>query len=96
MSFYRETRQQRPWKAKRCRWCDEVCKPGEPRVAVAGMWEGDFFTDHFHTECNEACKKWVWELSDGEFPEEIMQRGGLLTKEEAEYQKIELIKTNNK
>lgn len=84
MSFYNETMQKNPRKPKRCRWCEQACLSGEPRYVVAGMWEGDFFTDHFHPECNEACRKWVWEMSDGEYPEERMQRGGLLTQEKAD------------
>lgn len=96
MSFYRETLQTRPRKAKRCQWCDEVCLPGERRFVVAGIWEGDFFTAHFHPECHpeyhpecqKACHDYIWQASyDGEYPEEPMERGGQRMKWEIEEQK---------
>lgn len=84
MSFYFETPQKRPRKAKQCRWCEEMCPPGKPRVVVGGIWEGDFFLFHFHPECMGVFEMWTFRCSDGWYPEETMQRGGLMTKEEAE------------
>ena len=66
-----------PRKAKRCYWCFEVCPVGEPRLAISGYWE-DFFSDHWHLECNKAREEWqaLYPKAYGDFPDfGEMQRG---------------------
>ncbi len=74
----------KPRKRKHCYWCNEWCEIGEPRVNISGMFEGDFFHDHYHPECKEAWSQW-WKVNwrDGEGPEEgSMIRGSVELKEE--------------
>ncbi len=79
MSFQSETKVTKPIKAKRCYWCGEICEIGQPRVIIAGKWEGDFFNAHYHPECSRANSDW-WRKNPTEYegPEcQSMKRGSL-------------------
>lgn len=58
MSFFRE----RPVKSCRkecsCYWCGIHIMPGESKVQTSAIWEGDFQTNDFHPECNDARNTW--------------------------------------
>lgn len=37
-----------------CAWCGERINIGDRSVNITSVWEGDFFNDHLHPECNLA------------------------------------------
>ena len=79
MSFESKSIVKNPVKQKRCYWCGEWCEIGQPRVNTAGVWDGDFYSNQYHPECNDARSKW-WSLNRMEYfsPEEgTMIRGSL-------------------
>lgn len=39
-------------KPHRCAWCREVITAGETAVFRKGRYEGDFFSEHLHPECD--------------------------------------------
>ncbi len=84
MSFYTTRHVKKTRKLCKCEWCWEPINPGEPSVYVSGVWEGDFSTQRYHPECNEAITKWYSKHMEwGEpMPEERMQRGGIELYEE--------------
>ena len=41
-------------KPHRCTWCGEWMFPGERAVYRAGVYDGDFFSEHWHNECLDA------------------------------------------
>ena len=88
MSFFSERRVNKPRKAKQCYWCCELCPPGEPKLVLSGVWQGDFFSDSWHIECNAARE--IWQANNRD-EEELpwmgeMQRGKPLSREELEVQ----------
>lgn len=54
MSFYREA----PIKAIRnprpCLACGQRIGRGEPALGCSGIWEGDFWSGTYHTDCRKA------------------------------------------
>ena len=83
MSFQTKTQVSTPRTRKRCYWCGEWCDIGQPRVVIAGKWEGDFFTSVYHPGCSAGRSEW-WRLNKMEYegPEEhSMQRGSHRPKE---------------
>jgi hypothetical protein len=58
-------------------------------MTVSGVWEGDFFSDSWHIECNTARREWQEKYPEacGEWPEQgDMQRGSIKHKDELEAQ----------
>jgi hypothetical protein len=88
MSFWSERRVKKPRKAKHCYWCGEACLAGEPKLVVSGVWDGEFFSDSWHPECNAAREAWqVQNKGEEELPwEGEMQRGKPISREELEVQ----------
>ena len=86
MSFYRETPVNRTRRICRCCWCEEAIEAGQPSIYIAGIFEGDFFTDRMHPECKTAATRWYDENDCwGEpWPCEAMNRGGIQPKGEKE------------
>lgn len=66
MSFFFERRVNKPRKAKQCYWCCELCPTDEPKIVLSGVWQGDFFSDSWHLECNAARRTWQDENRDAE------------------------------
>ena len=61
-------------KAHRCVWCGEQIDAGETAHYRSGVYQGDFFSEHWHSEC------WIAMLNsdlgyEGEFYPEEQQRG---------------------
>lgn len=52
-------------KPKRCDYCGQWCKAGNPAVRQTGVWEGDFYSVLMHSECWRAWRYW-WRLNPGE------------------------------
>ena len=75
MSFCNVARIKSCRKKKPCQWCVEHIEVGHPKVYVAAVWEGDFFTSHFHPECWEALRVWQDKTKEEYWPEEPMKRG---------------------
>lgn len=42
-----------------CAWCAETISKGAPAIYRAGVFDGDFLSDHFHPECWDACGRFV-------------------------------------
>ena len=78
MDFQNERIIKKPRKQKRCYWCNEWCEIGQERVNITGVWDSDFFSNHYHPECLQANRDW-FELPEnkGEYenPECRMERG---------------------
>lgn len=64
MSFQNSRKVKSCKKAKRCDWCDEWIKVGESKIFLAHVFDGDFYTSHFHPECYESAQKWWDENRD--------------------------------
>lgn len=60
-------------KAARCVWCNEVIEVGTPYTRQVGVYEGDFFTQKFHPECEAASTRFFAEnpTEDGFDPGEF-------------------------
>jgi hypothetical protein len=85
MSFESRTNIKSCRKPKRCYWCGEWIEAGEPCVARAGVWEGDFYSDRVHPECDKATGDWWKTFGKHEYegPEEgSMKRGSTEPKHE--------------
>lgn len=55
----------RPRKTKRCSWCGEPCPAGEPRVAYACLFDGDFTSGALHAECLAAAERYDDPMREG-------------------------------
>ena len=75
MSFCNVTEVKACRKKKRCQWCVELIEVGQPKIYVSAIWEGDFFTSHFHPECWKALDEWQDRTKEEEWPEGPMKRG---------------------
>jgi hypothetical protein len=86
VSFWSERRVEKPRKAKWCYWCGEMCPPREPKLVVSGVWNGEFFSDSWHLECNAAREAWqAQNRGEEELPwEGEMRRGGTVPKYDVE------------
>lgn len=79
MSFHNVVSVKATSRNRKCDWCWEPIKKGEPSCATSGIFEGDFYQGRYHPECYEAAGKW-YEVNRcwGEaMPEERMNRGGI-------------------
>lgn len=61
MSFYRVTKVKASRKPRRCYWCGEWCRKGEPKVATALVYDGDFCAANWHPECHKVSEEWARE-----------------------------------
>lgn len=52
--FYSTTTIRATRKRHVCEHCLTAIAIGSPATRQAGMWDGDFFSDHVHPECQEA------------------------------------------
>lgn len=41
-------------KRHRCGWCSKIIDAGSTASYAAGIFDGDFWADHYHPECQEA------------------------------------------
>lgn len=63
-------------KPHRCGWCGEGINPGDPANYRSGKYEGDFFSDYMHPECDIAMFN-SDDLDEGFYPHE-QKRGKTL------------------
>lgn len=79
MSFHNERHVKRTRTDRKCDWCWEDIKNGEPSVATSGTQDGDFYSCRYHPECNDAMNRFAHEaLLCGEpLPLDRMNRGGI-------------------
>lgn len=61
-------------KKHNCSWCGEIIEIGEKAQHRVGKYYGDFYSDYFHPECNEAILKSEL-LPDEEYQAYEQQRG---------------------
>ena len=68
-------------KDHRCIWCGQYIHIGEKHVKHVGIWEGDFQSNRWHNECNEAANQIIkieGEISFDPYsnsrPNELIQR----------------------
>lgn len=57
-------------KAAMCNQCSTLIMPGEPAVNHVGVYDGDFFSNHTHVDCDEL-SFWVaglWDAWGEDFP----------------------------
>lgn len=86
MSFHKSTHVKKTQRARRCDWCGEQIEKGEPSVATAGVFEGDFYKGRYHPECDAAALRWyqVNKCWGEAMPDYTMNRGGIEEKGEPE------------
>lgn len=80
MSFYRVRNVKACRKTKRCDWCGEAIKTGDPKAVESYLTEDcDFDSRHLHPECLAGQKEWEKSESPNfepvEFPGYPMRRG---------------------
>lgn len=49
--FYHPMTQQRSLKQRLCIYCGEMIEVGQVYNKQSGVWDGDWFTNHYHPEC---------------------------------------------
>lgn len=54
MSFYSEKLVRSVRKARRCMGCCRTIEVGSSALECAGVWEGDFWSGTYHTDCRAA------------------------------------------
>jgi hypothetical protein len=54
LEFNNKRKIKRTRKLHRCSWCDELIPVGDPSVYHSGVYDGDFYADHMHVECDVA------------------------------------------
>mgnify|MGYP000860192376 CR=1 FL=1 len=86
MSFHNTTHVKRTRRTRRCNWCGEMIQKGDPSVAHAGNYDGDFYQGRYHPECNAAIDRWwkAYRNKGNEFPDYLMNRGGIEERGEPE------------
>jgi hypothetical protein len=95
MSFHKETHVKRTRRSRRCNWCREWIDYGEPSVAVAGNYDGDFYSASYHPECSAAISRWSKREGWGdELPDYPMNRGGIEELGEPETEPVDKPVTN--
>jgi hypothetical protein len=55
MTNFRESKQVKLRKDKRCSWCGETMHKGSTVYHFKGRWDGDWQDWKMHNECEEAC-----------------------------------------
>jgi hypothetical protein len=91
MSFHNETHVKRTRRTHNCDWCGEPIHKGDPSVTHSGIYDGDFYRGRYHPECNAAISRW-WKAyghRGDEFPDYLMNRGGIEERGEPEKQPID-------
>lgn len=70
MSDFHESRKVKGRKAYRCEQCGQPIEAGCEHIYAAGRWEGDFYTQRIHLECDAAALDYARELNlwNDEFP----------------------------
>lgn len=58
-----------------CIWCGEEISKGEQHVKTDGVFDGDFQSSRFHSECHVAMEKELKESREEEFPPYEFKRG---------------------
>ena len=81
-SFFSDRDIKRTRKRHVCYWCGEHIKAGSSAVALAGVWDGDFWRGTMHPECRQALQLCERSSDDGGFYAYDQERG--MTQEETE------------
>ena len=86
MSFHNNRHVKGSRKTRRCDWCGQQIERGNPYIYASGVFEGDFYTGRYHTECSAAITRYytINKCWGEEMPDYAMNRGGIEERGEPE------------